>query len=241
MIGYTRKEIVNRKKWSDLILPEQQSLFERHWETLLKGEKVSHYHYTLIHRSGALVYVVLYATARFDKQGKIINTRGIVVDITPRKKMEAILKVSQEKIKTQQLLFEEKSMVFNEVLTRSEIEKRKIQQNIFANMEHCVFPALAELKRKLRPVDRRRLEVVEGNLRQLTTAFGCHISDYRLKLTPREIEIANMIKNGFTTKEIAETLNVSLRTVDNHRNHIRKKLKIANKNISLAAYLQTLT
>jgi len=81
MIGYQRDEVVGKKKWSDLILPEQKKVFERHWKTLSKGEKVSHYNYTLKHKSGLLVYVVLYATARFNEKGKIINTRGIVVDV----------------------------------------------------------------------------------------------------------------------------------------------------------------
>ena len=241
MIGYQRNEIVGKKRWLDLIVPEEKPLFEQHWKTLMMGDKVSHYNYTLKHKSGSLVYVVLYATARFDSNGDIINTRGITIDVTPHKEMEEALKISQKKIRTQQSSFEERSLALNDVLAKVEIEKRKMKQNIYSNMEFCVFPVLTELKRKVTPTDRQKIDLVEENLHQLTSDFGANISDYRLKLTPREIEICNMIKNGLTTKEIANTLSVSLRTVDNHRNHIRKKLNILQEKVSLASYLQSLS
>ncbi|VAW16794.1 hypothetical protein MNBD_BACTEROID05-384 [hydrothermal vent metagenome] len=240
MVGYQREEIVGKKKWSDLILPDQKNMFKQHWKILSKGEKVSHYNYTLKHKSGVLVYVVLYATARFNDQGKIINTRGIVVDVTPRKEIEKSLKISKQTIKEQQSAFKEKSLALNDILTKIEIEKRKMKQNIFTNMENCIFPVLKQLKRKLSSTNQRKINVIENNLQQLTSAFGEKISDYRIKLTPREIEIANMVKNGFSTHEIAEDLSVSLRTVENHRNHLRKKLNISKKKVSLSSYLQSL-
>ena len=61
-----------------------------------------------------------------------------------------------------------------------------------------------------------------------------------LKLTPREIEISNMVKNGFTNKEIARVLCLSLLTVEKHRQYIRKKLGITKRTINLCSYLQQL-
>jgi DNA-binding CsgD family transcriptional regulator len=55
-----------------------------------------------------------------------------------------------------------------------------------------------------------------------------------------QIEICNMIKNGITSKEIASLLNISLGTTERHRNNIRKKLDIVNKDINLSSVLRSL-
>ncbi|HTV60421.1 MAG TPA: response regulator transcription factor [Verrucomicrobiae bacterium] len=47
-------------------------------------------------------------------------------------------------------------------------------------------------------------------------------------LTPRETEIVRLVAEGKTNKEVATTLEVSIRTVESHRNHVMRKLKIAS-------------
>lgn len=47
-------------------------------------------------------------------------------------------------------------------------------------------------------------------------------------LTEREREILKLIAEGFSTKEIAVRLDISVKTADNHRNNLMKKLGIHN-------------
>jgi two-component system response regulator NreC len=47
-----------------------------------------------------------------------------------------------------------------------------------------------------------------------------------VKLTPREREILQLISEGKNTKEIARHLSISIKTVETHRRHIKKKLKV---------------
>ena len=54
-------------------------------------------------------------------------------------------------------------------------------------------------------------------------------------LSARETEILKLIAEGKSSKEIAAILYLSIRTVDNHRTNIMKKLNV-NKNIDLVRY-----
>ena len=57
-------------------------------------------------------------------------------------------------------------------------------------------------------------------------------------LTKRELEICHLIKNGLSSKEIADMLYISERTAENHRTSIRKKLDLNNKKVNLHIFLQ---
>ncbi len=225
MIGYSREEVIGKKSWSDLILPEQKLFFEQHWESLMKEGRVINFEYTLVHKNGHHMDVVLNASARKDESGRILNTRGSVLDITRRKQLE------EEVLNC-------KNIALGEILSRIELEKKQIKQDMMANVEELIFPLLGKLKRKGSALERKRIQLLEDTLKDITSPFGGVISGQQWKLSPREIEICNMIKKGLSTKEISSLSNTSNRTVDNHRNRIRKKLKISHKDINLVSYLQ---
>ena len=100
MIGYSRDEVLNRKTWEDLIIPEQKDLLEQHWENLLSSDSVKNIEYTLVHKDGHHVDVIVNASARFDDQGNLINTRGSVIDVSERKRMTEQLSQSRQMLKT---------------------------------------------------------------------------------------------------------------------------------------------
>ncbi len=100
MIGYERDEIVNKKAWADLIVDEQQEMFEQHWKDITTRGEARNLEYTVVHKDGHHVDVILNASARFDEEGNLINTRGSVLDISERKRMMAQIRQSQQMLKT---------------------------------------------------------------------------------------------------------------------------------------------
>jgi PAS domain S-box-containing protein len=100
MIGYAKDEIVGKKTWADLIIPEQRTQFEKHWQDIITVGKVRELEYTLVHKDGHHVDVVLNASSRFDKNGNLTNTRGAVLNIMARKKAEEKLLGYQTKLKS---------------------------------------------------------------------------------------------------------------------------------------------
>jgi DNA-binding CsgD family transcriptional regulator len=62
-----------------------------------------------------------------------------------------------------------------------------------------------------------------------------------MHFTPTEIQIANLLRRGKTSKEIAELINSSPKNVAFHRENIRRKLGLKNKKTNLKSYLLSLT
>jgi DNA-binding NarL/FixJ family response regulator len=54
-------------------------------------------------------------------------------------------------------------------------------------------------------------------------------------LTPREREVLTYIADGYTSREIADTLVISIKTVDRHRENIMSKLNLHNR-VELVKY-----
>lgn len=146
--------------------------------------------------------------------------------------------ITKRKLNEQSI--EQKNIALREILEQIEMEKSKIKQGVSMNVEEVLLPALQKLRRRGSKADGKYIDVLESNLKDLTSSFGIKVSEKQLKLSPREVEIANLIKNGISSKEIVTMLNISFKTVETHRNRIRQKLGITRKDINLTTYLQSL-
>lgn len=161
-----------------------------------------------------------------DDKGAVTHYLAIQHDITERKRVEQAI--------------EQKNAALKEVLAQIEMEKKSIKEDVLLNVENVLLPALKKLRRKGTPLDKKYIDILEQNLHNLTSSFGRNVSEKKLKLSPREVEIANLIKSGVGSKAISDMLNISFKTVETHRNKIRKKIGILNKDVNLTTYLQAL-
>ena len=101
------------------------------------------------------------------------------------------------------------------------------------------MPILFALSLELPQAQRKYIEMLRANLEEITSPFINHLPDTSLSLTPTEINICNMIRSGLQTKEIAKIRGVSPATISRHREHIRRKLKIARSSTNLTTFLQS--
>lgn len=140
--------------------------------------------------------------------------------------------------KTGEEALKQKNAALKEILVQIEIEKKIIRDNVIANVDVLLLPTLKKMK--MGGYKTELIDLLQHNLEELTFAFGRKISMEAARLSAREIEICNLVRNGLTSKEIANLLHLSSETVAKHRYRIRNKLGIANKKLNLTSYLQTL-
>ena len=161
-----------------------------------------------------------------DDSGKVTHYIAIQHDISERKRAEQAI--------------EQKNAALSEILQQIEFEKARIKEGVVMNVEQVLLPALKKIRRKGTPLDKKYIDVLEQSLNDMTSNFGIKVSDKKIMLSPREVEIANLIKNGISSKEMVDMLNISAKTIKTHRNRIRKKLGITRKDVNLTTYLKTL-
>jgi len=181
--------------------------------------------------------------------GKIKAVGVVVLDITNRKKTESALEESHDlleqriKDRTTELRKSEqdlknKNIVLKELLIQIESEKKQIKDDIMSNVENFIMPSVEKLR--LKGGSKKQIDQHRKTIEDLTSSFGRKIADNRKKLSPREMEVCNMVKNGLANKEIADLLNIAVHTIEAHRRMIRKKLGLANKDINLNTHLNSL-
>lgn len=136
---------------------------------------------------------------------------------------------------------EEANAALRRVLAEVEHEKAKIRESISANVEKIFIPILQALESEIPEQQKKYVELLKKHLGDFVSPFVVNVSRVCGKLTPIEIEICNMVRNGLGTKEIARLRHVAPTTVAKQRERIRRKLNIAKTETNLAAHLQMLS
>jgi len=131
-----------------------------------------------------------------------------------------------------------KNIALREVMRSIDDERNEIVDRMMTNLQKLVFPLLDRLALKSNPAQLGDVRRLKSNLEKIASGFVTKLAREYRSLTPREIEVCSMIKQGMTSKEIAEAMSVSVETIRNHRKNIRKKLGISKKNINLSTQLR---
>lgn len=172
------------------------------------------------------------------------------------KKLEDYVKESEYKLNNEKIIrkniekeLEMKSFFLQEankalkvLLETRDAEHRACQENIFLNIRNSVFPYLDILKKQ--NIDENILDLIdilENSLKNILCTKTNTLSAKYADLTPQEVKIADLIRQGKATKEIAKILNIAASSVSTHRYNIRKKFGILNSNINLERYLNSVS
>jgi len=174
-------------------------------------------------------------------KGIIDGIMGINIDITKRKKTEEALKEREKELELKSHNLEESNIALKVLLKRRDEDKKELEEKILLNVKELVIPHLEKLKKSgLDEKQKTHVNILESNLNEITSSFSHNLSSKYINFTPTEIQIANLLRQGKTSKQIAELINSSPKTVSFHRENIRRKLGLRNKKTNLKSYLSLL-
>lgn len=168
----------------------------------------------------------------------IIYAEELLEQIKERKNAEVALRERKAALTSQSIDLKEVNSALKVLIRHREKDKRELEEKVLANVKELVLPHVQALKNtRLDFKQTAYLGIIESNLNNIISAFAQKLSSKYLGLTSKEIQVADLIREGKTSKEIAELLNVSMSAVEFHRNNIRTKFDLKNKKVNLRSYL----
>jgi len=167
----------------------------------------------------------------FDESGQVCGALAFGSDITAIKQVHIILKGQAEALAST-------NTALKVMLNHSRLAETALHEKILLNIDGLILPYLDQLDTlSLNNDALSYLRLIRNNIKNLATSFTKDLSAPILGLTPREVQIADLIKKGKSSKDIADLLHLSKGTVECYRDQIRKKLDLKNKKINLRSYL----
>lgn len=168
--------------------------------------------------------------------------KALQEEVARRSRAQKSLEEKRVEVLRQAKKLREANITLRYLLKQGEADKQEIEERVIANLKDLVLPHIEDiLSMKVKPVVKNKLELALANLKDIVSPFGQRLSSALIGLTPMELKVADLVKFGKTNKEVAEMLHVSPKTVEFHREGIRKKLGIKNHKVNLQSYLRNMT
>lgn len=168
------------------------------------------------------------------------RTADLATEVEERRRAEKALLRREKELQAQSQHLEEINTALRVLLKQRSEDKLDLQESVLENVKELVSPYLVQIKKtSLNTRQKTLVRIIESNLDNIVSPFINRISSKFASLTPTEIRVANLVKEGRINKEIAELMAISKNTVLYHRHNIRKKLKLTNTSINLRSHLLT--
>lgn len=217
-------------------------LFER----LLVG-KIDHYSVEkrFIKRDGSTMWAVVNASMVHSDSGEAKYFVGLIEDVSERKQVEEELSRAHEelekRVKERTRELEDTNTALTVLLDHRGKERLDLETNIAATVGRIIAPFIERLKVSgLTHEQKTLVHIVDSALDEMVSPYAQKLSSQLYGLTPREMEVATLIREGLMNAEVADIMAVSENAVAFHRQNIRKKLGLKQTKINLVNYLQQL-
>jgi len=239
IFGFNMEDARTMRVW-ELIHPDMRAMVK---ERGLVRQRVSHtpdrYELKSLTKDGRTRWMDLVA-ATID-YGDQTATLVTAYDITENKRARASLLAREQELKDKRHELEEMNAALTVLIRKREDDKIELEEKIQSNAKHLIEPYLDSLKNtRLSPRQMSLIHQIKTNLDEIITPFVLNYTSAKYKLTPQEIKVANLVRQGKTTKDIAEIMGLSTRTIEFHRTKIRQKLGLKSKTKSLQSLLISL-
>ena len=231
MLGYDLPELIG-KEISKLTTPQCWKTVARH----IKSGYSRPYEIDSVRKDGTLIKTQLIGKS-FEWKGKMLRVT-VLRDITGLKEVENRLRRTAKELSRERKSLSEKNVALKQILEHIENERQGYKEGICEEVKATISGALRKIKGRSH-LTSKDVAVIEGEVDVILARDIDLFQNHLAKLTPRELEVCELIRNGLSSKQIASKMNLALVTVHKHREMIRKKLGLTNKAVNLGTYLQS--
>ena len=249
ILGYSAEEIIGKTPF-DLMPPDEDHRVSKIFNSIAESKQPFHCLENInLHKKGHPVVLETSGIPIFDDDGELCGYRGVDRDITERKRMQEELQKAHDELENrveertkeleiQKSNLEEANIALHVLLEKRQEDKKEMEDNVLTNVREMIAPYFKKIRTtKLNDQQKAILSILESYLNEIVSPFARKMTLRYLNLTPSEIEVANLLRHGINSKEIADIMNLSPRTIYNHRKNIRKKFGLKNQKTDLRSHL----
>lgn len=243
VFGYSRQEMLGRTVGFLHVDETTLKQFQDHlYSAIAERGFIQLFEFRMRRKNGTIFPTEHTVSPLKDGRGRRIGWVSVVRDITDRKVAETALQEKEKDLEHQARHLAKVNTALQVLLDHREGEKKKLEENVLTTLRKLVLPYVEKLEKgNLDGDSQTYVSIIKSNLADFLSPFLSTLSSRYADLTPTEVEIADLIRQGKTSKDIASLLNVSCDTVSFHRTNIRKKLGLSHKKMNLRSYLLSLT
>jgi PAS domain S-box-containing protein len=240
MWGRTRDEIIGVPV-TRFVDEDNRAILMAQLEKRRRGESHA-YEIVWTRKDGSRLHTLMTPTPYFDDTGRFKGSFAVVTDISRHKKEKDLLemRVRQRTRELEQKTrhLEEVNTALRVLLKKREQDRQHMEEQMTANIRELIFPYIERMRAtRLDEGQVACLDIMAATLEDVVSPFLHRLPLAFLHLTPSEIQVAHLIKHGKATKEIAQVLSLSEKTIEFYRKRIRKKLGITHKGVNLRTFL----
>ena len=171
----------------------------------------------------------------------MINKKDVKTAGSPDPALARQVQARTRALEEKTRLLEEMNTALKVLLEKRENDRIEIEKRVMVNIEQMIHPYMEKLAASgLNREQKASLEIIQAHLGEIVSPFARNLSIRQRNLTPTEMRVAILIKQGRTTAQIGKLLNLSPRTIEAHRRGIRTKLGLSGKKTNLMTYLRSI-
>jgi DNA-binding NarL/FixJ family response regulator len=170
--------------------------------------------------------------------GYLAILRDVSAHVKQRELLEAAVAERTAALVEEKAKLQDMNVTLRVVMQSVDEDREAFEQSVARIVHSTLLPTLDTVRReRSESIRNSYLDILEDQLLKLNTRGEQDRRALLLKLTPTEMKICQFIRAGASTKDIAESLNLSRVTIQTHRRNIRCKMELQNRKMNLYTFL----